>query len=393
MKITLILKRVFLSSVMVVLILLFSACQSDDTTPPTVSISSPASGSPVSDTIAVQINANDDGDVQEVKLYIRAKDSKKKGELVGAATQPPYVVSWFTPKQPNLAELELLAVARDSASNEAESPPVSVRTQNTGVPTFEFLTAFTLVPRSNPSTLTTQNAVQHFFKNTPTKGIVPPNPLGINNLHSSKKVTNNHEVFPQQAQERDLILEWQVAPFTGANGYGFYLSTGDLAGPYELKKRQSATVGTGSQKYSTVIEAAAVRDTFTGVSTAVTSGATAETGFSNADSATFLKPQSALKPENDDNVPNGRPTLTWSQNADAVGYIYYVYDKNPYESNAKLLWSNFPNSISNLVINYPGDRTAFSSGTYYWWVAGISFDNNGKADGFSFSEPRSFKVP
>ena len=34
-----------------------------------------------------------------------------------------------------------------------------------------------------------------------------------------------------------------------------------------------------------------------------------------------------------------------------------------------------------------------TTGTYFWMVAVVSFDAQSKADGFSYSEPKSFIVP
>ena len=83
-----------------------------DQSPPTISISSPASGSPVSEIITVQLSANDDT-MREVKLHTRAKDSSEKGTLIGFATSEPYVISWYTVAPPSLAELELVGTAID----------------------------------------------------------------------------------------------------------------------------------------------------------------------------------------------------------------------------------------------------------------------------------------
>lgn len=189
------------------------------------------------------------------------------------------------------------------------------------------------------------------------------------------------------------MLEWQWIPFAGADGYGTYLASADLAGPYQLQVRQAATAGTGSQKFSRAVPGAAPGDSFYGVVTAVTGGATAESGFSNADATTFLPAQAAVSPAPGALVGSGRPAFTWGATEGAVGYLYYIFDKNPWASDATMLWSNYPQSTAQLSASYPAEREALPSGTYWWWVAGVSFDSAGKADAFTFSEPRSFIVP
>ena len=371
---------------------LLTACGGgDDSAPPIVSIISPAAGSPVSGTATVQVSAADDVGVSRVKLFVKGQGSEGDGVQVGSTTQgPPYVISWYTPGQPNFASLDLVAVAEDSGSNESPSDPVEVRVQNGGVPSLQLLTAFTLPPDTTVGAQKVGLAearVPSSLLATPAEVVLPPDDIDLANvaLHASLE--------PQQIDNRDTILEWQWEPYTsGADGYGVYLADKNLAGPYALQGRFSATAGTGAQKHSRPIEARA-GDQYFGTVTAVTNSASSETGFSNADSATFLPPQSSTAPTNDTTVSNGRPTLTWTGTPGAAGYLYYLYDKNPWEDGATLLWGNFPKSTSALNVAYPSDREPLASGTYYWWVAGISFDVNGKADAFTFSEPKRLVVP
>jgi hypothetical protein len=164
-------------------------------TPPSVSLVSPASGSPVSGTVSVQVTAADDQAVANVKLYARSRGSTTQGVQVGSATQAPYVVSWFTPNHPNLSELEIYAVATDFGANESRSKPVWVKVQNSGVPSLQLLTAFTVPPSETAA---------------PVSAAASPTP-----------------VLPDATPERSLILEWQWSPFaSGVDGYGVYLSAG-----------------------------------------------------------------------------------------------------------------------------------------------------------------------
>ena len=378
-------------SPLLLLLPLLAACGAggDDSAPPSVSILSPASGAPVSGTTTVQVSADDDKGVTSVRLFVRSKGSESEGVQVASTTDgPPYVLSWYTPGQPNLSDLDLIAVAKDTGGNESTSDPVAVRVQNSNVPTLQLLTAFTLPPGDPVAT----QGVGEFLPSSLLPGsptaVLPP--AGVD-LAKVTALDTSASLSPQ-AGERSHVLEWNWEPFlTGADGYGVYLAS-DLAGPYELQGRYSATAGSGVQKHSRTVEATS-NSAFYGTVTAVTNGATAETGFSNADSATFLPAQEAVNPADGASVATGRPTLAWSATPGAAGYLYYLYDKNPWEPGATLLWSNFPNSTEGRTATLPSERAALSSGTYWWWVAGVSFDARGKADGFSFSEPRRLVVP
>src|SRR5713226_2217327 len=83
-------------------------CPNPDTTPPTVSITSPASGATVSGTISVTATASDDVAVAGVQFKL---DGANLGAEVTAA---PYSVSWDTTTASNGSHT-LTAVARDAA--------------------------------------------------------------------------------------------------------------------------------------------------------------------------------------------------------------------------------------------------------------------------------------
>ena len=360
-----------------------ASCGTDGSAPPVAAILSPASGSPVSDTVSVQVSASDDKAVSKVKLYVRSKGSEDEGMSVGSAVEgPPFVVAWNTRNQPNQAELELVAEALDSGGNSSRSEPVAVRTQNSGLPQLQLLTAFTLPPEGDVGA----QGLPVSLESLSAFDIVPPS--GWTGVVSDPEAV----LQPQQAAEREYVLEWQWQPTAGADGYGVYRSDRNMAGPYDLQGRYSATAGSGAQKHSRPVESQP-GESFYGVVTSVTDGALVESGYSNADRATFLPAQSALKPDDGTTVASGRPSFTWSSLNGAAGYLVYIYDADPFADNATLIWSNFPQSTEALSLTYPSERDALTSGTYHWWVAGISFDTQGKADGFSFSEPRTFVVP
>src|SRR5437870_3459376 len=95
----------------------------NDTTPPTVSITSPASGTIVAGTISVTASASDNVGVGGVQFLL---DGLNAGAEVGAA---PYSAPWDTTTA-SRGSHTLTAVARDAAGNRTTSAPVSVTVVN-----------------------------------------------------------------------------------------------------------------------------------------------------------------------------------------------------------------------------------------------------------------------
>ena len=94
-----------------------------DTTPPSVSISAPASGATVSGTVTILAKATDNVGIAGVQLLV-------DGAALGAeVTAAPYQASWNTAMATNSAHT-LTAVARDAAGNRATSAGVSVTVSN-----------------------------------------------------------------------------------------------------------------------------------------------------------------------------------------------------------------------------------------------------------------------
>jgi hypothetical protein len=95
----------------------------DDTTPPTVSISSPTNGSTVSGTVSVSANASDDVGVAGVQFMV-------DGANLGAEdTTGPYAISWNTTTAINGSHV-ITAAARDAAGHTTTSNPVTVTVLN-----------------------------------------------------------------------------------------------------------------------------------------------------------------------------------------------------------------------------------------------------------------------
>jgi glycine cleavage system aminomethyltransferase T len=100
----------------------------NDTTPPTVAITSPTSGSTVTGTTPVSADAGDDVGIVGVQFKLDGADLD-----VEDATAP-YSVSWDTTRASNGSHT-LTAVARDAAGNLTTSAPVAVTVANAPPPT------------------------------------------------------------------------------------------------------------------------------------------------------------------------------------------------------------------------------------------------------------------
>jgi hypothetical protein len=94
-----------------------------DTTPPTVSMASPADGATVSGTTAVSASASDDVGVAGVQFQL---DSANLGNEIPSA---PYTYQWNTTTA-SLGTHSLTALARDFSGNAATSSSVSVTVSN-----------------------------------------------------------------------------------------------------------------------------------------------------------------------------------------------------------------------------------------------------------------------
>jgi len=382
-------------------VLLLSACTSPDSTPPQVEIKSPAAGASLSGTVGVQVQASDESGIDKVVVYARGKGSTAQGKELGSSSigsNGLYLASFAAGSLPNLAELELLAQAIDKTGKSATSAPVAVKTNNAGAPTLSYLVAYTLPPR--PAGLGVQAVQSLLPASVVLDGVLAPDPSALRAppsfaakeaypLHAGEAKSGGG-IYPQAELTRTTALEWGWPPVPGADGYGVYLSQ-DVAGPYQLQVRQAASAS-GGQRYSRNFTASP-GDKYYGVVTVLSSGGSQEGILSNADDSAFLRAQDSNTPADGQALTDGQPTLTWTSNPDAVGYLYYIFDKNPWDATAKILWTNFPQSTDKLSAAYPSSQPALPGGSYYWWVAAVSFNSQGQADGFSFSDPKKFTVP
>jgi Bacterial Ig domain len=101
----------------------FATNNTTDTTPPAVSMTSPAGGATVSATINVAANATDNVGVTAVQFLLDAAN------LGAPLTTPPYTVAWDTTTAANGSHT-LLAQASDAAGNVGTSSGISVTVSN-----------------------------------------------------------------------------------------------------------------------------------------------------------------------------------------------------------------------------------------------------------------------
>jgi hypothetical protein len=101
-------------------------CPPPDNTPPTVNITSPASGATVAGTTNVTASAGDNRGVASVRFFV-------DGALLAEDGAAPYSVPWDTTAAAEGSHT-LTATARDSAGNQTTSSPVGVTVANGGAP-------------------------------------------------------------------------------------------------------------------------------------------------------------------------------------------------------------------------------------------------------------------
>jgi hypothetical protein len=394
-------------------LLLFSvlgvACpKPPDAGAPVASISSPAQDQVLSGTVTIQIDAKDEeSGIAKVNVYAKARGSKSKGFLVGSSITKPFVVTWNTNNPsgvPNRTDLDLVAEAVDRGGNAGNSEPVRVRTQNSNVPSLSLVAAFTYPPQKVvPARASALQAVLPSFQ-LPFSLVTPPAGVSAAQKAAARASLQNLAlgVRPLALSDHQYSQRWEWAPVLNADGYGIYFSNSDSAGPYELVRKQAADTSAALQLSEKIIENAKPGDVVYGAVTSLSNNASVESGKSNGDAATFLPPQDAGIPADGATVADGKPTMSWTKTMGIIGYQYFIYDSDPYDSarKAKILCTNFPKTTAALSVPYPisapqGEAkcTALASGTYYWVVVGVSFDKEDKADGFTQSISQTFIVP
>lgn len=377
------------------LLFMLIACNPDDKSPPQTTITSPATGSAVSGTFSVQITATDDVSVANVKLYGRSPNSKGDGQLLGTAVKQPFIINVNSLELPNLAELDLYAIATDFSAKEGKSSPTRIRIQNPGVPKLNAFYNYIYPAEVRGQQIESESLnAQEFIETFSINTAQPPHcfPDCPQVLLSTDNV--QHKTLATQSLEGfKTVLAWEVTCNPSVDGYRFYKGDTDLVGPYTfargLRIPQNCTQFQGTQQVTDT----KIGDIFYGLVKAVSNNETLWSGHSNADKTTFITQTLITSPQHDSKVPEGRPNLSWQANSQADGYYYYIYDRPPLAQGSRKLWTNYPQATRDLQATYPTSKQALPAGTYYWWVAGVSFDKNRIIDSISFSEVRRFVVP
>ena len=97
--------------------------QQEDTTPPTVSISSPVSGQSVNEIVTISVNTDDNEGINKVEFFI--DDS-----LVFIDSESPYEYQWNTTQYEDDSEHIIKVISYDNSDNSTESQPIMLRVDN-----------------------------------------------------------------------------------------------------------------------------------------------------------------------------------------------------------------------------------------------------------------------
>lgn len=383
--------RFFYFAFMCILVLVgLIACDSNDKAIPQVSINSPATGTSVSGTTNVQITAIDDIRIANVKLYVRKVNGKEEGRILGTAIREPYIINFNSLELPNLSEVELYVVATDGSGKKASSDPVLIRIQNPGVPDLSAFFTMIFPPQTDNQRLSLKEiSTINIFPEIPkVEEVLPPQCFP----HCPTRQHRTTNISHQSISNLNRALIWEVPCTGGVDGYTLYQNQNSLVGPYEEIRNTAVPSNCTIFKADHRVEAQA-GDTFYGTVRAISGGGSIRSGSSNFDTTTFIQQTINSQPEQDSTITTGRPNLRWEKNTEADGYFYYVYNRSPWDKERTLVWGNYPKTTAKLSADYPTDFSALPSGTYYWWVAGVSFDSKRQADSFSFSEVKRFVVP
>lgn len=178
--------------------------QNKDTTPPTVSIAAPISGSTVAGTIFVSANASDNVGVAGVQFRV-------DGQNLGAEdTQSPYSVTWNTASVAEGSHI-LSAIARDAAGNPTSSAPISVTVSRGAVPG----AGWTQLP------------------NTKLRSVCPPNGFGGSGYAFTSKCRNVTEAWNSAVLDtrRNRLIVWGGghADYSGNEMYALDLGSSTVS--------------------------------------------------------------------------------------------------------------------------------------------------------------------
>ncbi|MFE8605597.1 Ig-like domain-containing protein [Archangium violaceum] len=193
-----------------------------DTTPPTVSITSPTAGTLIRGTVSVQATATDQSQLSRVEFYV-------DGALIGSDTSSPYAISW-SPGSAADGDHTLTARAYDSAGNVGTSPGVLVTVSSDSTPPTASVTApaqgatvsGTIILSSNAADDYLVSRVEYFLDGT-SLGSTPNGPT-YGYVWNSRNVANGAHTLIARAYDsagnvgvsaaRSFITENDLTPPT-----------------------------------------------------------------------------------------------------------------------------------------------------------------------------------
>jgi len=115
-------KKLSVFSLIVSLLFIFSCEDKGDTTPPTVTIQTPVSGSTIGEIITIKVSTNDNEGILKVEIFIDNKN-------VLTDTESPYEYEWDTTKETD-GDHTIKVNSYDLSENMTESQPITVKIDN-----------------------------------------------------------------------------------------------------------------------------------------------------------------------------------------------------------------------------------------------------------------------
>ena len=105
-------------------LLLYWSCEEEvDSTPPTVSISSPVSGQTVSEIVTISVTTNDNDEISKVEFFI-------DNSLAFTDSESPYEYDWNTTTYETGSEHTVKVISYDASDNSTESQPIMLIVDN-----------------------------------------------------------------------------------------------------------------------------------------------------------------------------------------------------------------------------------------------------------------------
>jgi len=208
-----------------------------DTTPPTISITSPATGSTVSGTITVSASASDPSSPSgQVTSGLTEVDFQLDGVILGSVagvedTPSPYSISWNTNLTANGSHT-LTAVARDAAGNQTTAAGVTVTVNNivdTEAPSVPTSLSATVISSSqinlswNASTDNVGVTGYNIYRDGVKVDISPTNSYPDTGLQASKTYLYKVSAFDAAGNESSQSTLVSAATLAASAGNTYYV--------------------------------------------------------------------------------------------------------------------------------------------------------------------------